>query len=610
MSAERRLVHQAIADLARARPTATAVVHGRTRLAFTELNTSANRLAHLLRSRGVRPEVRVGVCVRPGPGLIIGLLAVLKAGGAYVPVDPATPTERLRWMLDDSSATLVLTQRSLAGRTGRDRSEVIILDTAQPELADRPATDPLSEVDPENLAYVIYTSGSTGRPKGVQITHATLARYLDNAVSDYCRCGGGGAPLLSTVSCDLMVPVLYATLLTGQPVHVLPDDTDLGRLGAALVAAGPFDFIKLTPSQLELLSRQLSPAQVNGLAATLVVGGEALPGDSARRWVEQLGGRVINSYGPTEATVGTTAHPVTELDQRETVPIGLPIPGATVHVLDDQGLPVSAGVAGELYIGGTGLARGYGGRPGLTAERFVPDPFGPPGARLYRTGDVATVLPDGGFEFLGRVDGQVKIRGHRVETGEVEHALTRLPQVAQALVTAYEAEPGDRRLVAYVVPEATDIDIPALRAELGRTLPDHMVPGIFVPVAAMPLAPTGKVDRTALPDPARSRPSNGATVTGEATELQRTIGEIWARALFVEHIGIHDDFFGLGGDSLTAVRVMFELQAERGIDIAVHALYAAPTVADLATAIDSMANQAMTPPITRRRSDVDSEVVR
>ncbi|MFI5587255.1 amino acid adenylation domain-containing protein [Amycolatopsis sp. NPDC051758] len=611
MSAEPELVHQAIADQARADPTATAVVHGRARLTFAELDAGANRLAHLLRRRGVRPESRVGVCLPAGPDLIVALLAVLKAGGAYVPVDPATPPERLRWMLDDSGAALVLTRQSSAARTGRAGPEVITLDTARHDLADLPATDPLSEVDSQNLAYVIYTSGSTGRPKGVQITHGALARYLGTAVADYCASGSGGAPLLSTVSCDLMVPVLYATLLSGQPVHVLDEDTDPGRLGAALVAAGPFDFIKLTPSQLVLLTRQLTTGQISGLAATVVVGGEALPGATARHWAEHLGGRLINSYGPTEATVGTTAHSVTGTVRRETVPIGLPVGGATVHVLDDRGRPVPAGVAGELHIGGDRLARGYGGRPDLTAERFVPDPFGPPGARLYRTGDLAVVLPDGTIDFLGRIDGQVKIRGYRVETGEVEHALIRLPQVAAAVVTPYEPEPGDRRLVAYVVPEKPGLDVSTLRAELGRTLPGHMVPGIVITLDALPLAATGKVDRTALPDPAGFRPAEGTVVTGEATDLQRAICEIWARALFVERIDVHDDFFRLGGDSLTAVRVMFELQQERGLDVAVHTLYAAPTAAELAATIDSMAARApAVAPIVRRRQDVGSEAGR
>jgi amino acid adenylation domain-containing protein len=606
MDAGRRLVHQAIADRARACPAATAVIHDETRLMFSELDSRANQLAHLLCSRGVGPEVLVGVCVRPGPDLIIALLGVLKSGGAYVPLDSSAPTERLRWILADSGAAVALTRQPFPAPIGDDRLQVINLEAMQSHLAAQPATDPQCSVDPDNLAYVIYTSGSTGRPKAVQITHAGLANYLSTAVRDYCGDSAGGAPLLSTVSCDLMVPVLYATLMSGQPVRVLPDDVDLGRLGPTLTDAGPFDFIKLTPSHLGVLSRQLSLDQINGLAGTLIVGGEALPGTSVQPWVDHLGGRVINSYGPTEATVGTTAHTVTGRVQSATVPIGRPIPGVMFYVLDRRNRPVPTGVTGELHIGGAGLARGYGGQPGLTAERFVPNPFGPPGSRLYRTGDLARLLPDGSIDFIGRTDMQVKIRGHRVETGEVEHALIRLPQVAAALVVPYETAPGDRKLLAYVVPEGTNLDIPALRAELGRTLPEHMIPGIFVRLDALPLTANGKVDRAALPDPAQLRPTADPTLAEETTELQRTICEVWAKALFVEHVGVQDNFFDLGGDSLSAVRVMFQLQQEHRIDVSVHTLYAAPTVAELALAIDTTA----TPGVMRRTPLKDGEVAR
>ncbi|HEX5406631.1 MAG TPA: non-ribosomal peptide synthetase [Pseudonocardiaceae bacterium] len=596
----RRLVHQAIADQARTCPAAPAVTCGDTLLTFAELDARANRLAHLLRDRGVRPEVVVAVCVRPGPDLIVGLLGVLKADGAYLPVDPGCPAERLRRMLADVGATVVLAD----GVTppGTDGYPVVDVKTVRDDL---PATDPLSEVDPMNLAYVIYTSGSTGRPKGVQITHGALANYLATAVAEYCSGTGGGAPLLSTVSCDLMVPVLYATLLSGQPVRVLPADVDLGRLGSALVDAGPFDFVKLTPSQLGLLTEQLAPAQIAGLATTLVVGGEVLSRAAALHWTDRLAGGVLNSYGPTEATVGTTAEPVTSEVGRDTVPIGRPIPGSVVHVLDEHGRPVAAGATGELHIGGAGLARGYAGQPALTAERFVPDPLGPPGSRMYRTGDLARVLPDGRIDFVSRVDGQVKIRGYRVETGEVEHALTALPNITSALVVPYDAAPGDRRLLAYVV--TPELDVPSVRVELARTLPEHMVPGMFVRLDAFPLAPTGKIDRAALPDPA-DQPSTTDTGCAEGrTDLQRAICDIWARMLFVQDVRVQDNFFDLGGDSLTAVRVMFELQRERMVDIPVYTLYAAPTVAELASVIDTMAPAA--PVLMRRRPQAEAEVV-
>ncbi|MEU9962498.1 amino acid adenylation domain-containing protein, partial [Streptomyces sp. NPDC050982] len=404
-----------------------AVVHGGEVVSYAGLEARANRIAHRLQGLGVGAESAVGVLLDRCTDLPAVLLGVWKAGGAYVPVDPQAPGERTRYALSDAAVSVLVTDSThVELASGAVDVPFLLLDRESESIDTLPATAPSRAGDLDRLAYVIYTSGSTGRPKGVQTTHRGLANYLDWSVAGYLSEGGGGAPLFSSVAFDVVVTTLYAPLISGRPLHILPADADLARLGELLRAQGPYDFIKLTPSHLDLLLPQLSETGEDSvpLASTLIPGGDALSRESAARWSALFGGaRVINEYGPTEITVGNSYFPASEPFEGEILPIGRPIPGTSMYVLDAEMRLVPVGVTGEVCVGGECLARGYAGRPDLTAERFVPDPYGVAGARLYRTGDLARVLPDGNLEFRGRIDDQVKIRGFRVELGDIEVAL-------------------------------------------------------------------------------------------------------------------------------------------------------------------------------------------
>ncbi|MEU9575668.1 amino acid adenylation domain-containing protein, partial [Streptomyces massasporeus] len=480
-------------------PDAVAVACGEVSLSFAELDARANRLAHHLRASDVSAESLVGVLLERDIDLMVALLAVWKAGAGYVPLDPALPGTRVAGMLTDAGARVLITR---GGPVDGFDGTVVDLDTDAEAIAARPSSRPEGRVDADGAAYVVFTSGSTGRPKGVVVSHRNLGNHVGWAVRELASCGHGGGAVFSSVAFDLVVPNLWAPLCAGQRVALLPSTSGLDELGAWLVTHGPFSFLKLTPGHLEVLSHQVTPEQAAGLAGVIVVAGEALAGSLGARWAGWLGeGRLINEYGPTEASVGTTIHPV-PADAEGIVPIGHPLPGMRVHVLDASMQPVPAGALGELYVGGTGVARGYVGRPELTAQRFVPDPFGRPGERLYRTGDVVRWNPTGAVEFLGRADDQVKIRGYRVEPAEVAAVLTHSPLVNEAVVTA-RTDDGETRLIGYVVPAGGPGTAPTeeLNTYLAESLPDYMVPSAFVELDTMPLNANGKVDRTALPTP-------------------------------------------------------------------------------------------------------------
>ncbi|MGN9759628.1 amino acid adenylation domain-containing protein [Streptomyces sp. SD31] len=568
---------------AAARPDAPAVLAGDVRLSYGELDAYANRLAHHLAAHGAGPESVVGVCLDRGPDLVAALLAVWKTGAAYVPLDATNPAERLRHVLTDSGVALLLTESALASATDGFTGTRVLLDEEREAVAERPAEAPPRHSDPAALAYVIYTSGSTGTPKGVMVTHGGLANHLAWAAEELTSGGDEGAPLFSSTAFDLPATNVYVPLMTGGPVHVLPADLDLTGLGQALADAGPFDFVKLTPGHLDLLAHQLDAEQSANLARTVLVAGEALSARTANHWLTALGdNRLINEYGPTEASIGSTTHPVTEPYDRP-VPLGGPLPNTTAYVLDPAGEPVPVGVAGELYVGGHGVARGYLRRPALTAERFVPDPFGPAGSRLYRTGDLARRLPDGAIEFLGRIDDQVKLRGYRIELGEIRAALIDQPGVRDAVVVLSTDDAGEKSLAAYLVADGpADPDLTAVREGLTAVLPEYMLPAAYAVVPAIPLTANGKVDHRALP----VLDMTAATHRAPATPTEERIAEIWGEVLGLERIGADDNFFTLGGHSILAIRMTSRLQDAFDIDLTIRTVFEQPTVGGLAQAIE------------------------
>ncbi|MFC8850560.1 MULTISPECIES: amino acid adenylation domain-containing protein [unclassified Micromonospora] len=557
-----------VAPHAAATPDVPAVVCGADAVTYRELDRRANRLAHWLRGRGVGPDVLVGVLLEQSVELAVTLLGVLRAGGAYLPLDPEQPPARLGLMLADARPAVVLTSAELRDRlpaeppatpgTGPDAPGpgigVACLEQIATDVAARPDTPP--ETGGGDLAYVIYTSGSTGTPKGVAVAHRQVLRYLDGVADRFAVVPAARYALLQSMSFDFAVTVFYLALATGGTVHLVQRRCTGAELAEQL-RAHRIDYLKITPSHLAALAADAEPGELLP-ARALILGGEASALERIAPLAATGTARVFNHYGPTEATVGVATYEVTaDRSACGPVPTGRPLPHARMYLLDERMQPVPVGVPGELYLGGDRLARGYLHRPGLTAERFVPDPYGPPGARLYRTGDLGRWRADGQLVFLGRRDHQVKIRGYRVELGEVEAALRDCPGVHQAAVLL-----RDDRLVAYLEP-TTGADAPQparLRRALADRLPEHMVPGRWVLLDRLPLQEHGKVDRRALPEPTDDVPA-GERVP-PAGPVETLVAGIWQAVLGVAEVGATDDFFDLGGHSLLATRVVARLRRE------------------------------------------------
>ncbi|HVT82046.1 MAG TPA: amino acid adenylation domain-containing protein, partial [Phycisphaerae bacterium] len=460
-----RCLHELFEEQVARMPDATAVTFENQKLTYRALNERANQVAHHLRSLGVGPEVLVGLCVKRSVEMMVGLLGILKAGGAYVPLDPTYPKSRLAYMLGDSGAAVLLTQRELTGSLPEHKTRVVCMDADWEKIGAQGKENPARAAGPENLAYVIYTSGSTGRPKGAMILHRGLVNYLTWALKAYPVAEGRGAPVHSSISFDLTITGLLAPLLAGGTVLLVPEDLGVQGLVETLRQQGDFSLVKITPAHLELLSRQLSPEETAGRARAFIIGGENLTYQNVAYWQEHAPETLlVNEYGPTETVVGCCIYCVPAGERRAgSIPIGRPIANTQLYILDKHLQPVPIGVAGELCIAGDGVARGYLHAPELTARKFIANPFAKEaGARLYRTGDLARYLADGTIEFLGRMDDQVKIRGYRIELGEIESTLRLHPQVAQAHVINQE-----KRLVAYLVTKGPEPIRPAdLRAFL------------------------------------------------------------------------------------------------------------------------------------------------
>ena len=576
-------------ELVAGAPEAVAVSFEGTSLTYGEIDARSNRLAHHLRRLGVGAETLVGLCVERSPDLLVGMLAVLKAGGAYVPLDPTYPADRLAYVVDDAKIPLLLTQAALHRSLGLFErlsssvaARVVEIDGGAfaQESADR--LEPLA--GPENRAYVIYTSGSTGRPKGVEVRHRGAVNFLASMARQPGIAEGDVLVAVTTLSFDIALLELFLPLTVGAKVELASRETAAdGERLAALIASSGATVMQATPATWRVL---LEAGWEGAPGLKVLCGGEALPRDLADQLLARVGS-LWNVYGPTETTVWSAVHPVAP--GTGPVPIGLPIANTTIHLLDRTFTPVPANIWGELYIGGDGLARGYLGRPDLTAERFLPDPFATvPGSRLYRTGDVARRLRNGDIEFAGRADHQVKVRGFRIELGEIEASLADHPSVRRAVVAVREPASGERRLVAWVVPEGETPSAEELRAFLRDRLPEYMVPGLFVSIPELPLTPNGKVDRKALPDPDPGRPVAAAETPYVAprNETERVLADVWAQVLRVEKVGIHDNFFSLGGDSILIIRVVVRCR-KVGVRFAPAQLFQHQTIAALSRVVDA-----------------------
>ncbi|HEX8273688.1 MAG TPA: amino acid adenylation domain-containing protein [Longimicrobiaceae bacterium] len=589
-----RCIHRLFESQAERTPDAVALTSGSESLTYAELERRADRLARRLRSVGVGPEARVGLCLERGVDMVVAVLAVLRAGGAYVPLDPDHPGERLAYVLEDSGARVLLTQSALADRFRDFSGEVVALDTPHP-----PAPSP-TRGEGENdsvedaaavagcslfpvpcslsLAYVLYTSGSTGRPKGVQVEHRSLAAFLEAMRREPGISPDDVLLAVTTLAFDIAGLELFLPLATGARVVLADRETaaDPRLLARALDEAGA-TVMQATPATWRML---LDAGWEGRRGLRALCGGEALPRDLAARLLPRVGA-LWNLYGPTETTVWSTARRVE--DGEGPPPIGRPIAGTRVYVLAPGGTPTPIGVPGELAIGGAGVARGYHGRPVLTAERFVPDAFSAePGARTYRTGDRVRWLASGELEYLGRADGQVKVRGFRIEPGEIESRLLDHPDVREAAVVAREDAPGEPRLVAYVVGAAAP---EALRAHLRRSLPEYMVPGALVALDRLPLTANGKLDRAALPAPEPG--PGGERFVAPRTPVEEVLAGIWAEVLGVGRVGAADGFFELGGHSLLATRAVSRVRRLFGVELPLRALFEAPTVAGLAGRVEA-----------------------
>jgi amino acid adenylation domain-containing protein len=568
-------------------PDATAVVYQEQHLCYQELNDRANRLGHYLRSLGVGPEVRVGLCTERSLEMIVGLLGILKAGGCYLPLDPAFPSQRLATILDDAQAPLLLIQERLRDKAPSHWAQVVSLDGMWDTISKYSAANLKSCVAPHNLAYLIYTSGSTGRPKGVCIEHAQLSHYL-RAVSEQLKLGVGAKfGLVSSFAADLGNTVLFPALCGGGELHVISEACARDAWALAdYFERARIDCIKITPSHLKGL---LSGKDTEGLLPDklLALGGEA----SDWPWIAELerlkpGCRILNHYGPTECTVGAITYPVTEAEDERTgrsVPLGRPLSNVQAYVVDSECEPLPVGVFGELCLGGSGVGRGYLNQPEATAEKFVADMFsGEAGGRLYRTGDLARWNERGTLEFQGRIDHQIKVRGYRIELGDIEAALSAHEGVRQCAVVVREDQPGDQRLAAYIVVEPkAEMDWQKLRRYLQARLPDYMVPTAFVALESLPLTPSGKLHRQALPIPPRdSLVVDQKLEPRDSTETY--LKQIWENVLGVHNISIRDNFLDLGGHSVNAITLCARISKAYGTNVPVRAIYDAPTVEQMA----------------------------
>lgn len=583
-----KCIHQLFEEQVDRTPDSIALVFDDQQLTYRELNSRTNQLAHYLQGLGVGPDTLVGICMEHSLELITGIIAIFKAGGAYVPLDPAYPSERLAFMLEDTQAKILITQRTLLKALPENKTRTICLDTDWSELAEADPSNPTSPVTPQNLAYVIYTSGSTGKPKGVQIEHRNVTR-LFRATESWYHFADDTWTLFHSYAFDFSVWEIWGALLYGGRLVIVP----------FWISRSPETFYELLQTQhvtvlnqtptafQQLMTVDESKHSGAELALRLVIfGGEALDLPSLRPWFERRpenNPQLINMYGITETTVHVTYRPISKKDLGSGSMIGKPIPDLQVYILDRHQQPVPIGVAGEMYVGGAGLARGYLNRPDLTAEKFIRNPFdNEANSRLYKTGDLARYLPDGDIEYLGRIDNQVKIRGYRIELNEIESALREHPSIREAVVCMREDIPHDKRMAAYYVPRLNEqIHAGELYQFLRAKLPGYMIPSAFVELETLPLTVNGKMDRSALPAPISER-REIERFQAPQDRYELAMVQIWESLLGVQPIGVSDNFFELGGHSLLAARLFAELEKIYGRKYPLRTLFEAPTIEQLA----------------------------
>ncbi|MFW9261611.1 amino acid adenylation domain-containing protein [Nostoc sp. CALU 546] len=562
-------------------PNALAIVYKQQYLTYRELNNRANQLAHYLQALGVKPEVRVGICVERSLEMVIGILAILKAGGAYIPLDPDSPPERLAFMIEDVQTSILLTQNNLKNRLSIHNQTVVNLDSDWEIIAQYSEDNLLSEVNPENLAYIIYTSGSTGTPKGTEVTHRSIIGFMFGV--DYIHLDAEQIWLQhSSISWDALTLELWPPLLYGGCCVLYPERIPTPENLSRIIQEQGVNTLFLTTALFNVMIDKM-PQGLSDIKQ-LLFGGESVSVPHVRRALELLPRtQLIHAYGPSECTVFTCCYPIPKqlAENVHSIPIGKPIGDRTIYILDGDLHRVPIGVPGELYVGGASVARGYLNQPRLTSEKFIANPF-IEGDKLYKTGDLARRLPDGNIEFIGRIDTQVKIRGFRIELAEIEAILIQHSDIQQVVVTAREDEPGNKYLVAYLVTKDNQPTPSTVRNFLKKKLPDYMIPAIFVFIEAFPLTPNGKTDRRALPAPDTSQRNLEVDFVAPRTPTEQELATIWVEVLKVKQVGIHDNFFELGGHSLLATQVVSRLREAFSLDFSLRYLFENPTIAELA----------------------------
>ena len=605
-----RVVHELFEAQAADHPQAVAAETGASRLTYGELDARANALARRLRDLGVGPDVPVGICLERSLSAAVALLGVLKAGGAYVPLDPSYPASRLRFFLEDSAAPVLVTDSRLAPLAGEGTWKVVLVDSESGPSDSAPR--PESGVSPDNLAYIIYTSGSTGRPKGVMVPHRAVVNHACAIRRRFHLAPSDRVLQFAALSFDVAAEEIFPTWAAGAAVLFRPAEAigpaEFGPLleqQRATVVNLPSGFWHEWVAELERSGRPL-PASLR----LVVAGSERVLPERLDWWRRNVGEGVtwLNGYGPTEATITATVYePAGGERTPASVPIGRPIANVKLYVVDSHGGLCPTGAAGELWIGGAGLARGYRGDPDRTAEKFIADPYGAPGGRVYRTGDRVRYLADGNLEFLGRLDSQIKIRGFRIELGEIESAIEQHPGIREAAVVGRD-EGAAAQLAAYFVPERPGtVESGELKAFLKARLPGYMIPAAFVALDALPRTGSGKVDRARLPEPGRSRP-DAADFVAPRTPVEESVAAIWAELLRVDRVGATDNFFDLGGHSLLATQVVSRLRDAFGLEFPLRALFESPTLGDLSLAIaQAQAEQAAPDEMARLLEELERE---